>query len=270
MVACSPDPELTQKDSNYFPAKDQPVAMRLSYELEAMTHREVLEPGKSSSLTFLDEIASEPVASRQAISIVAFADGSTDYLIEKRSPERILLPDPFEGVPPNDTPPVVRTKITSGTAYFYDAQDNLLYQHPMEEDYAMYDQMLRLTGQYDWEADAQAEGATVERLNETTLKIIRPVPNEGIAEGPAQRTTSGRYTEEVVVPDLNLLLGSSLYEADGTLVSRMVNKYNYEEDKDEYIPELMYYEEYGTNETIGSQYVSYTTYYYDDYSLQIN
>ena len=69
---------------------------------------------------------------------------------------------------------------------------------------------------------------------------------------------------------LNLLLKSSLREADGQLVSRMVNRHTYQEDQDQWVPEQVYYEEYGTDEATGSQYVSRTTYYYDNYSLQIN
>ena len=139
----------------------------------------------------------------------------------------------------------------------------------MEEDYSMRDQIAVLTGNYDWKAEAEAVGGRVELLEEGRLLIRKPVPSD-IQEGPALRTTAGRYTEDVVIPDLNLLLGSSLFEANGELVSRMVNKYNYQEDKDQWQPELMYYEEHGTNEVTGSQYVSKTTYYYDNYSLQIN
>ena len=249
---------------------DQPVAMRLSYELEAITHREIISAGQNTNLTFLDEIASEPVVDRQAINISVFEDGSADYLIEKRTPQRLSLPSWFEGVPPNDMPPIDKTKVAGGMAYFYDAQDNLIYQHPIEEDYAMKEQMLRLTGQYDWETEAKAAGAKVESISEGILRIRRTVSDEGFTEGPALRTAAGRYTEEVVVPKLNLLLGNSLHEADGTLISRTVNKYSHQEDEGTWIPEQMYYEEHGTDGVTGSAYVLRTTYYYDNYSLQTN
>ena len=35
-------------------------------------------------------------------------------------------------------------------AYFYGEQDQLLHQHPMEEDYPFLGQMDQLTGNYDW------------------------------------------------------------------------------------------------------------------------
>ncbi len=248
----------------------QPVAMRLSYELEAITHREILSARQNTNLTFLDEIASEPVVDRQAVDILVFEDGSADYLIEKRTPERMSLPSWFEGVPPNDMPPINKTKITKGIAYFYDAQDNLIYQHPMEEDYAMGEQMKRLTGQYDWETEAKAAGAEVKSLSEGIIRIRRAVPDEGITEGSALRTAAGRYTEEVVMPGLNLVLGNSMHEADGTLISRTMNKYSQREDKGAWVPEQMYYEEHGIDEVTGSAYVSRTTYYYDNYSLQTN
>ncbi len=243
--------------------------MSLSYELEAITHQEVVNPGKNENFSFIDEIAGEPMASRQAINIVVYADGSADYLIEERVPERIDLPSPFEGVPANDLPPIAKTKMTAGMAYFYDDQDNLLYQHPVEEDYSMRDQLAVLTGKYDWKSEAEAVGGKVELLEEGKLLIRKPVPGD-LQGGPAVRTAGGRYTEDVVIPELNLLLGSSLFEANGELVSRMVNKYNYQEDEDQWQPELMYYEEHGINEVTGSKYVSKTTFFYDNYSLQIN
>jgi hypothetical protein len=152
-------------------------------------------------------------------------------------------------------------------AYFYDAKDALLYEHPMEEDYFLAEQVARLSGQYDWAAQAKAEGAEVETLEGGTLLIRKAVPAEEMPNDPAMRT-AGRYTEEVVVPELNLLLGSSLHEANGTLISRMMYKHNYLADKDQWIPEKMFYEEYGTNATTGSQYISKTNYYIDNYNLQ--
>lgn len=267
--SCSPEHELDQKDSSHFPSQNKPTALRLRYELEAVTHREVLTPGDQKHLTFLDEIASEPVASRHAVDMVVFQDGSTDYLIEEQEPQHVSLPNDFEGVPANDLAPVAKTKITGGMAYFYDELDNLLYEHPMEEDYAMRDQITRLTGEYDWEAEAKAESAEIEAVNETTILIRKPLPEEPTTEGPALRK-AGRYTEEVIVPDLNLFLGSSLHEASGEVISRMAYKYAYQEENEKWIPELMYYEEYSTNEVTGSAYVSKTTYYYDNYSLQTN
>ena len=192
------------------------------------------------------------------------------YSIEERHPEHIDIPSPFEGVPASDVPPIAKTKITAGMAYFYDSRDNLLYQHAVEEDYGMQDQIAVLTGKYDWKAEAEAVGGKIEALEEGLISIRKPVLSTNQTEGPALRTAAGRYTEDVIVPDLNLLLGSSLFEADGKLVSRMVNKFNYQEDKDQWQPEMMYYEEHGTNEVTGSQYISKTTYYYENYSLEIN
>ncbi len=266
--ACSSDNDLSESH-NQLSGQNKPIAMKLSYELESLTQREVLDPGENANLAFLDEIASEQVASRQAVEIILYEDGRADFLIEKRSPKLFSLPPSFEGVPPDDTAPVTKTKITNGTAFFYDEQGNLIYQHPMEEDFAMRGLMLRLTGQYDWEAEAKAEGAIVENLSETTL-LIRKLVDEGPNEGSALRVSSGRYTEEVIVPDLNILLGSSLHEANGDLISRMTHKYDYREDKDEWIPKQMYYEEYVTDQVTGSRYISRTTYHYDNYSLKIN
>ena len=154
-------------------------------------------------------------------------------------------------------------------AYFYDAQGNLMFTHPMEEDYAMRDHMLRLTGQYDWEAEALAEGATVENLNETTI-LIRKSVGEDNTSGPVFRSKSGRYTEEVIVPDINIVLGSSMHEGNGDLVSRVKYMYDYRKEKDEWVPKQIYYEEYATDEVTGSRYISRTTYYYENYSLQTN
>lgn len=185
------------------------------------------------------------------------------------TPKLFSLPPDFEGVPPDDTTPVSKTKIANGMAKFFDANGKLMFEHPMEEDYAMRELMLRLTGQYDWEAEALADGATVENLNETTILIRKPIVEDNTA-GPALRSKSGRYTEEVIVPDLNILLGSSIHEANGEIISRMTHKYDYRQDIDEWVPQHMYYEEYATDEVTGSRYISRTTNYYENYSLEIN
>ena len=54
------------------------------------------------------------------------------------------------------------------------------------------------------------------------------------------------------------------------MTGRRGNKYNYQEDKDQWQPELMYYEEHETNEVTDSQYTTKTTYYCDNYSLHID
>lgn len=238
--------------------------------MEAITHQEILSPGTNQDFAFLDNIGSEPVATRQAVKVVIFSDGSANYLMEKQIPERLILPSAFEGVPPSEDPPITKTKVTGSMAYFYDDQDNLLYQHPVEEDYALLEDVARLTGSYDYEAEALAEDAEVEWLNETTMRIRKPVPDESGGEGLALRTAGQRYTEEIVVPKLGIVLGSSIHESNGELVCRIKNRYSYSEDKDQWQPKSVYYEEYGTDEVTGSQYVSQTTYYYDNYSLQTN
>ncbi|MFP4091750.1 MAG: hypothetical protein ACLFUB_17215 [Cyclobacteriaceae bacterium] len=267
LLACSPELTEEARQSSRFPTSDQATQLKLSFELEAITRQEIVSSGGKADLNFLDEISSEPVASRQAVQLAIYPDGRSEYLIEEQEPQLFSLPSDFEGVPPDDIPPIVKTKISGGMAYFYDAQDVLLYEHPMEEDYFLAEQIARLSGQYDWAIQAKAEGAEVETLDGGTLLIRKAVPAEEMPSGPAMRM-AGRYTEEVVVPELNLLLGASLHEADGSLVSRMVYKYNYLEDKDQWIPEKMWYEEHGTNATTGSQYISKTNYYIDNYNLQ--
>lgn len=267
LLACSPELTEEARQSSRFPTSDQATQLRLSFELEAITHQEIVSSGGNTNLDFLDEISSEPVASRQAVQLAVYQDGRSEYLIEEQEPQRFPLPSNFEGVPANDVKPIVKTKISGGMAYFYDAQDALLYEHPMEEDYFLSEQIARFSGQYDWAAQAEAEGADVETLEGGTLLIRKAVPAEEMPSDPAMRT-AGRYTEEVVVPDLNLLLGASLHEANGNLVSRIVYKYNYLADKDQWIPEKMFYEEHGKNATTGSQYISKTNYYVENYNLQ--
>ncbi len=269
LVACSPENELSTVDSGNLGKQDKSIAMTLSYELESLSQREYLSSGAKGNFAFLDDIASEPITNRQAFHVTVFEDGSADYLIEERSPKLFSVPPSFEGVPLDDTAPVTKTKITNGIAYLYDAHDNLMYQHAMKEDFAMRELMLRLTGRYNWEAEAKAKGATVENLNENTILIRKAVLENGSNE-PAFRTKSGRYVEEVIVPDLNILLGSSLHEANGDVVSRMTYKYDYREAKDQWVPKQMYYEEFAIDEVTGSRYVSRTNFYFENYVLQTN
>lgn len=67
--------------------------------------------------------------------------------------------------------------------------------------------------------------------------------------------------------DLNLLLGCSLHQADGTVVSRTVFKYEYKEDQGRWLPDMSYYEEYAMNEATGSHYTLKTTSYYKDFTV---
>jgi hypothetical protein len=244
------------------------AVMQLSYELEAVTYQEILSPGENTDFNFLDEIAAEAIASRQSINIKIYQDGSTEFLIEEKKPKRISTPSTFEDVLPNDIPPIVKTRISAGMAYFYDAEENLVSQHPMEENSGMLEQINRLMGLYDWEESAKAEGAEIETLANGSLLIRKPVPGQNNEQGPFTRSAGQAYTEELIVPDLNLLLGSSLHQGDGELLSRMVYKYAYQEDQDSWYPERIDYEEYASNEVTGSDYVSKTIYYFDNYSLK--
>jgi len=62
-----------------------------------------------------------------------YTDDRSEYLIEKKEPQRYTVPPNYEGVLIGDTPPIVKTKILNGVASYYDPSDALVYQHPMEK-----------------------------------------------------------------------------------------------------------------------------------------
>ena len=150
----------------------------------------------------------------------------------------------------------------------YDKTETLLYEHPIEKNYEAGAGINRLIGNYDWKNYANQPGAVIEVLTDDTYLIRKPVP-EGEVANLLQKSV-GWYTEEVIVEDLNLLLGCSLHEADGSVISRTVFKYDYSEDQDRWLPEMSYYEEVAVNEATGSQYVLQTTSYYEGFAITFN
>jgi hypothetical protein len=76
------------------------------------------------------------------------------------------------------------------------------------------------------------------------------------------------YQEEVIVEDLNLLLGSSLHLQDGTLVMRNVYKYRHHPQDDLWLPEISYHEEFLQDEVTGSTITKKTTNFYDNFKIR--
>ena len=269
LTACTPDELETRDASPPFAGREQFLTTRVSFDLESVTERKITSRGPNDNLAFLDDIASEIVASRQFVQVGVYPDGRADYVVEERVPSF----DPNGGYKhnslPNDLPSIHRTEVIAGIAYFYDRNGNLLSQHDTGNDNAMRRQVDQLTGTYKWMDEALEEGAEIEELDDNTIIIRRPYKEETSEPGSVSTKAVKGYTEEVVVTDLNILLGHSLHEADGTLLMRTIFKYSEPNAEGLWLPEMSYTEEYGTDEVTGTTYIEKTTNTFNDFQVAI-
>ena len=248
-----------------FPRGDRVYSTAVSFDLETVTKRKVSQKGEAA-LAFIDQIAGEEIASRQNISIGVRADGRTDYVIIEKNATIDVMGGHRDNNLPNISPAVYKTVIVDGMIQLFDRSDNLLYEQLTTDIPTAITGVDRLLGRFDFSTYAQ--DGTVERLNEETYLIRKSVP-ESVDPSFVQKNM-GWYTEEVVIEDLNLLLGCSLHKADGTVVSRTVFKYDYIEGLDRWLPEVSFYEELAINETTGSHYALQTTTHYQNFTITTN
>ena len=267
LFGCVPDQLEPGTGQSVLPQGDRFYDATVSYDLEIITRRDLIKEGQEN-LTFIDQIAGEELASRQTINAGIHADGSVDLVIVEQSPKIDVTGGLRGGNLPNLSPSIFKTEIANGTIRMYDKTETLLYEHPIEKNYEAGAGINRLIGNYDWKNYANQPGAVIEVLTDDTYLIRKPVP-EGEVANLLQKSV-GWYTEEVIVEDLNLLLGCSLHEADGSVISRTVFKYDYSEDQDRWLPEMSYYEEVAVNEATGSQYMLQTTSYYEGFAITFN
>jgi hypothetical protein len=162
--------------------------------------------------------------------------------------------------------------VQNSTVYFYSKSGNLLHSQPIDFETTILTDIEKLLGNVDWLANARTEGVEVEHIKDQSYIIRRPVELEPDSEDMKvnEKSLTGAYTEELIVADLNLLIGTSLHEADGSIIMKMIYKYRFDEACDRWLPKLCYSEEFENDPTTGSKLVTKTTDYYDNFQITTN
>lgn len=133
LYACTPDDiEIETRDA--FAKGDDLYVTVVSYELETVTERELTDKGQPK-LAFIDQIAGEQVASRQAIRVGIDADGNADFVVVEKISETDVTGKYRDGNLPNLNPAIARTEITDGVTRLYDRAGTLLYEHDIGENF---------------------------------------------------------------------------------------------------------------------------------------
>jgi len=258
LSACSEETSITASDEG-----DRFAIMQLSFDLESVSFGEILDRGNEGP-AYLDDIGTEMSAIRQSVEIMVYPDGRTDYTLIKQEPKH-ATEHVFTEAPPGDDVPVIhRTEVRGRTISFYTKAGTKIAQQELDDDFSLLEDIQKIKGTFDWEKDARESGATVEQLTENTIRIQKPFD---LPEGKNNEhlKSSGAYFEQIYVTDLGLVLGGSLYDGDGVKLFQSVNKYTYREAEEDWVPEIVYYEDHQVNPVTRTSYVTKTTNYYENW-----
>lgn len=268
LSACSPD-ELqdsgpTADSALLTTANSSGTTMLL--ELETISRTTVTGPGPDPSQEWLTESIGQPHAERQKMGVHIGIGNNFELVTEAMEPRRHEIADPFAEVPPSSLPPTHRTVFRDGQLSLYTKSGDLLYRQPMEVEQVLSDDVQRILGEYDYLAEANKTGAKVEAIGEDTYIIHRPVTLEEYDEELGLQQTTA-IQEEVVVADLNLLLGMGLATTEGEQLSRTTFRYTYSDAAGRWLPETSYSTFHEVDPTTGSQLTTRVTSYFDNLSI---
>lgn len=246
---CS-DPDVSEKPG-VLTKTNQPGLLKIQFDAEVLKFQEVEDPTKMSGLQL---ITASPKALRSKIDIDVYEDGSSAWVIEKAAPKQqveeshLTAPDPSP-----------QTKITridrAGLASFYDANGKLLRQHavPVQLFTEVVNEVkanpsaafgavgIPSAGRLKkMLADATASGAIVQDLGNGKISI-RTKQGPAASGAVARSSTEGNYSAvDILDTRLNLVLGSTLYDAKGETVSKAFYKYTFKNGQA--IPEAVFQE----------------------------
>ena len=268
LFGCAED-ELQTDDTLPSAGLPDNVRARLSYDFETLSWREITGVGANPDLAFLDNIASEPTADRQALSIDFANDGQLTITAEKRTPIHSDLPSRFDaGVPlSDDIPQLYRMVLTDGRYDYYDRNGRLINSHANDDEVLDPTYLQKLLGAYDWAAAAARDGATVTSIDENTIKIIRRIKLPPAPGGGGNKSVDEIIAEDIILKDLNIQLGGTIRDDRGELLSRMAIQHQYLADQQRWVPEFSHYEEFLTDPVTQAKYTAITTAYYDGYTF---
>lgn len=253
-----------------------PGLIKIQFDAEVISFQEVQD---TKAATDLQLIGAAPKASRSKIDLDVYEDGTSAWVIEKLEPKHNVKQEHL--TPPDPSPQMQTTRIDrSGMGYFYDKEGNLLNQHtvPVQSFKQVVDEV-----KSDPKAAYGVVGAPsatrLKKLLETATRnggTVQDMGNgltsvrmyHGAASTGAVRTTgSGPYSVDMIDTNLNLLIGSTLYDEKDETLSKAYYSYTFEGDKA--IPQAVYQELWNT-EADGRKVKSITNTYYYQFSSTVN
>ncbi len=254
-----------------------PGLAHVSFDAEVLNFQEVQDPSKASALQL---IGAAPKAERSKIELDVYDDGSSSWMITKQEPKHDVAQHHL--TPPDPSPQTYTTRIDrAGMGYFYDKNGTFLRQHPvpLPSYKAIADAII---------ADPKASFGAVGIPSTARLqKYLKQATNAGAivqdlgngltsvrvtnttASNAAAKTASADQTTSVDIIDtnLNLIMGSTLYDSNQEVLSKAF--YSYKFDNDKASPEAIYQEVWNTDAS-GKKVKTISNTYFYQFSATVN
>ncbi len=256
-----------------------PGIVRISFDAEAFKMSQLADPAKASAFEIT---AAAPRADRQKIDIDIYEDGTSAWVMEKQQPKNDVKE---HHLTPIDST-IRETQTTqidrAGNATYYDNTGSLIRQHKLTipSFNTLVSEIKRdptaafgAVGVPSTErlkqvlANAAAVGAVVQDLGNgvTSIRIPHASP---VSNAAARTSGSGDYhSVDIINTQLNLVLGSTLYDANEEVVSKVYYAYTFENGKAK--PKASYAEIWNTDKKANKVKSISNTYFYQ-FSATVN
>jgi hypothetical protein len=278
IISCSKN-ELNDSPTSATKSTSPGVA-RISFDAEAFKLSQLADSAKASAF---EKTAAAPRADRQKIDIDIYEDGTSAWVMEKQQPKNDVKE---HHLTPVDTT-IRETQTTridrAGNATYYDNTGSLIRQHKLTipSFNTLANEIKRdpsaafgAVGVPSAErlkqllSTATASGAIIQDLGngKTSIRTTHTTPTA--TNAAAKTTGSGNYhSVDIIDTRLNLVLGSTLYDANEEVVSKAYYAYTFENQKAR--PKAIYSEIWNTDKN-GNKVKSISNTYFYQFSATVN
>ncbi|TAF93566.1 MAG: hypothetical protein EAZ32_18200 [Cytophagia bacterium] len=257
------------------------AVLKISYELETITVTKKM--GDNAKPDPLYEIRARPLVNRAFIDLKISDDGNSEWEIKNLEPT-FSIPSPQANIPPDNSAKTALTRIKNGMAYFYGKDQKLLRTHQMQM--PNFQDLLNgikgtlnpasvvsariANGGEEIDVKEKIEQATrkghqITELGKGLLAIRARIDRNGKGtqfNGKEQQFTS----VDILDTNAKVILGTSMYDQNENLVSRMIYKHKYEKENVPQV-EMSHYELFG-KDSKGVSFTTTTTSYYRNMTIE--
>ncbi|QMW01476.1 hypothetical protein [Spirosoma foliorum] len=262
-------------------ASPQKGAIELHYEAENVTYQEL---DKANASTAFDKIHAMANAHRSKIDLQIYEDGTSAWKMTKLTPKHDVKINDL--TPVNPMPQTRTTQVDrSGMGFFYGDDGKLLHKHAVptksfgdlvaqvkKNPEAIYSALGVKPKQRIDEiiANAKANGAIVTDLGNNNISVRQSVVEAQMPSSNRARVPSSNYKSvDIINTNLNVVVGSALYDENEKLVSQVYYRYKINEER-KLVPEAMYMKTWTTLEKTGKTVITISNTYFDNVSETIN
>jgi hypothetical protein len=238
LVACQHEQEKvsTSLDS---PSATEGV-FQMSYDMETMTQTQL--EGANITPTALENVGMMPKIKKSAVHLTVFEDGTSDWTIKDMPPANPIVY--ADQSPPSKRPKTVLTRIDrSGMASFFDKDNHQKHQYQMTiagmkdlvaliagdtssaNKSQLINGVLNARGHVNMNVVLEAarrNGADVKTIS----KDVVAVTTGGSALGSIIQRDDHKIVENVIDTSQRILLGSTVKNQQGQVISNVFMKYN--------------------------------------------